>query len=29
MVSDFHITMKLSRLSLMLGLLGCVLDSEH
>jgi hypothetical protein len=25
----FHITMKLSRLSLMLGLLVCVLDFEH
>ena len=27
--SDFHITMKLSKLSLMLGLLACVLDFEH
>ena len=26
--SDFHITMKLSKLSLMLGLLACVLDFE-
>ena len=27
--SIFHITMKLSRQSLMLGLLACVLDIEH
>jgi hypothetical protein len=27
--SDFHITMKLSRQSLMLDLLACVLDFEH